>query len=86
MFKKLFIDHPEQGGETYTQHLAFTTRTTVELLSIAVALFIHGIFPFLFETTASRGIKRLNAIVAARALPPAPAKPSRAHAFDNILL
>lgn len=88
MFKKLFHDHPEQTGETYLQHLAFTARTTVELLCIACALFIHGLFPFLFETTASRGINRLHEIIAARAqhARAAAAKPARAHAFDNILL
>jgi len=88
MFKKLFIDHPHQGGETYLQHLAFTARMTIELFCIGAALIIHGLFPFLFETTASRGINRLHEIVTARAqhARTASAKPARTHAFDNILL
>lgn len=87
MFKKFFIDHPEQTGETYLQHLAFTARTTVELFCIGAALIIHGLFPFLFETTASRGIKRLNEIVTERARnASALSDKSAARAFDNILL
>lgn len=85
MLKKFFIDHPEQTGETYLQHLAFTARTTVELFCIGAALIIHGLFPFLFETTASRGIRRLNDIITARASRAA-RKISPARAFDNILL
>ncbi|MEZ0262808.1 MAG: DUF6356 family protein [Alphaproteobacteria bacterium] len=90
MFKKLFIDHPHQGGETYLQHLGFTARTTIELFCIGAALIIHGLLPFLFETTASRGIKRLNEIVTARAQHARtlsePSRKSAAHAFENILL
>ena len=30
------------------------------LLGLSIAALVHGIFPFLFVTTASRGVKKLN--------------------------
>jgi hypothetical protein len=67
MFNKLFLDHPAEAGETYGQHLAFTTKTSGELLLIGAALFIHGLLPFLFTTTASWRIARLYTTLTLRA-------------------
>lgn len=67
MIRKLFTGHCHAAGETYLEHLGFTIKTSATLLFSGFALFIHGIFPFLFTTTASANIKRLNATILARA-------------------
>lgn len=67
MIRKLFIYHCHEAGETYFEHLGFTVKTSATLLYSGLALFIHGIFPFLFTTTASGNIKQLHATIAERA-------------------
>lgn len=67
MFRKLFIDHCEEAGESYLEHLAFTLRTSWELLCIGAILFTHGVLPCVFTTTASTRIKRLYKTINERA-------------------
>ncbi len=67
MIRKLFTSHCHDAGETYFEHLGFTVKTSATLFFSGFALFIHGIFPFLFTTTASANIKQLNATIIARA-------------------
>lgn len=67
MIRKLFIEHCHEAGETYFEHLGFTIKTSATLLFSGFALFIHGLLPFLFTTTASANIKKLNATITARA-------------------
>jgi hypothetical protein len=67
MIRKLFTNHCHEAGETYFEHLGFTLKTSATLLFSGIALFIHGIFPFLFTTTASANIRQLNATIVARA-------------------
>ncbi len=67
MFKKLFIEHCHATNESYLQHLGFTIKTSGTLFFSALALVIHGLCPFLFTTTASTNIKRLNATIISRA-------------------
>lgn len=67
MIRKLFTDHCHAAGETYFEHLGFTIKTSATLLFSGFAIFIHGLLPFLFTTTASANIKRLYATIVARA-------------------
>jgi hypothetical protein len=57
-----FTAHPHSVGETYGGHfrfaLAFGARMTLGGLAAAV----HAVFPFLFITTASNALDRLNAL------------------------
>ncbi|HYD18736.1 MAG TPA: DUF6356 family protein [Patescibacteria group bacterium] len=64
---KLFTAHCHATGETYFQHLAFTLKTAAVLVGSGAALDIHGIAPFLFETTASTNIRRLHTVIISRA-------------------
>jgi hypothetical protein len=54
-----FTSHPAEVGESYLSHLWFTVKTACVLLGCALALVIHGLFPFLFVRTASSTIERL---------------------------
>lgn len=56
-----FRDHPASVGESYGEHAGFAVKTGGLLLIAGLAAMIHGIFPFLCKTTASRIIGRLNA-------------------------
>ena len=58
--KNPFTKHPKEVGETYFEHMWCAIKFSVKLECLACCAFIHAIFPFLCETTASDGIKKLN--------------------------
>ena len=49
-----FTDHPNTVGETYGEHAVFATRYGLKMTLGGLAAIVHGLFPFLFRTTASR--------------------------------
>lgn len=51
--KNIFTEHPDSVGESYFTHLKFACFFAVNMLGAGLACFVHGIFPFLFETTGS---------------------------------
>ena len=51
--RKLFTDHPEDVGESYLAHLAWSLYYSLCFFIAAFAAFIHAFFPFLFKTTGS---------------------------------
>ena len=55
-----FTKHPKEVNETYFEHMWCALKFSCKLECLAFAAFIHAIFPFLCETTASNGIKKLN--------------------------
>ncbi len=71
---KLFTEHPSSVGETYGQHLTASLSFACWMLTGFAVCLIHGIFPFLFERTASRIIGRLHerAMLVRRRHRPAP--------------
>ena len=58
--RNLFTEHPKTVNETYLQHMWCALKFSFKLECLAFCAFIHAIFPFLCETTASDGIKELN--------------------------
>ena len=55
-----FTDHPSKVDETYFEHMKCAFKFFYTLLGLSLAALVHGIFPFWFQTTASRGVKKLN--------------------------
>ena len=55
-----FTAHPSDVGETYFKHGLFACRYGAKMTWGGIAAFIHGIFPFLFQTTGSRITRELN--------------------------
>ena len=55
-----FTKHPNSVNETYLEHMKCTFKFFYTLLGLSLATLIHSVFPFLFEYTASNGIKKLN--------------------------
>ena len=58
--KNPFTEHPNSAGETYLQHMWQAIKFSATLEWLAFCVFIHAIFPFLCETKASDGVKKLN--------------------------
>ena len=56
-----FTAHPHAVGETYLQHCAFACRYGAKMTLGGLAAILHGLFPFLFVTTASRITRELHA-------------------------
>lgn len=50
---KLFTDHPDDVGESYFTHLAWSLYYSLCFFIAGFAAFIHAFFPFLFKTTGS---------------------------------
>lgn len=65
-FFRGFIDHPASVNETYFEHMRFAFGFAATLLAAGLAALIHAIIPPLFETTASRMIKKMHARIEAR--------------------
>ncbi|MDB2481667.1 DUF6356 family protein [bacterium] len=55
----LFTKHPESINETYFQHMYHATKASVVLFLSSLACFAHGIFPFLFEKTATKNCEKI---------------------------
>jgi len=58
-----FTAHPHAVHETYLQHAAFAGGVGFKMIGAGIACCLHGIFPFLFTTTASRTILALAAML-----------------------
>ena len=66
MFRRLFLDHPASVGESYAEHFGVATRFGVTMIAGGLAALVHGLFPRLFERTASQAVRRLHDRMAAR--------------------
>jgi hypothetical protein len=56
-----FTAHPREVGETYFEHGLFACRYGAKMTLGGIAAFLHGLMPFLFQTTGSRITRELNA-------------------------
>ncbi len=56
-----FTTHPREVGETYFEHGLFACRYGAKMTLGGIAALVHGLLPFLFETTGSRITRELNA-------------------------
>lgn len=64
-----FTAHPRDVGESYAEHAVFACRYGLRMMAGGVAALLHGIFPFLFQTTGSRITRELNALLDKPRLP-----------------
>tara|TARA_Y100000310_G_scaffold343076_1_gene449027 strand:+ start:628 stop:837 length:210 start_codon:yes stop_codon:yes gene_type:complete len=56
---RIFTDHPNSNGESYWEHMRFALNTAFRLKMLALAVFTHTLFPFLFTSTMSSGLYKL---------------------------
>ena len=64
--EKAFTQHPEDTGETYLEHLWFTSKMAGRFLFTSAVIVLHGLFPFLCVRTASNQIERIYRIMKMR--------------------
>ena len=57
---EIFTKHPDSVGESYVEHAKFAMCCGIKLIILGSFAIIHGIFPFLFEKTASNGVTQLR--------------------------
>jgi len=57
---RLFTDHPRSVGESYLEHLQFACAFGFSMVTGGFACFLHGVLPFLFQTTGSRTVLSLH--------------------------
>ena len=62
-----FTAHPNEVGESYLEHGAFACRYGAKMTLGGLAAIVHGLFPFLFQTTGSRITRELAATLEASA-------------------
>ena len=55
-----FTKHPKSVDETYFEHMKCAFKFFYTLLGLSFAALIHAVLPFMFEFTASSGVKKLN--------------------------
>jgi hypothetical protein len=60
MLRRLFVEHPESVGESYSEHLSVASWYGVRLLGAGFACMVHAVLPFLFVRTGSATIERLH--------------------------
>ncbi len=63
---RAFTEHPEETGETYLEHLWFTSKMAARFLYAMLVLMIHGLFPFLLTRAASAQIEVIYRIMKTR--------------------
>ena len=56
----IFTKHPSEVGESYLEHGFSAMRYAFTFLLLFVIAFIHAIFPFLFEKTASNVVSEMT--------------------------
>ena len=59
----VFTEHPATVGQSWAVHARFALSISGLLAGAALAAAVHAVVPALFETTASRTIDRLHALV-----------------------
>ena len=66
MFRKLFLDHPKEVGETYAEHLVVAGRFGAEMVTGGMACMIHAVVPAAFKSAGSDTVSRLHARMVAK--------------------
>jgi hypothetical protein len=60
MFRRLFLSHPQQAGESYFQHQRVALSFAFPLLGAGLAALAHALVPGVFERTAGDMIRELH--------------------------
>jgi hypothetical protein len=59
--------HLIETGENYFVHFSFAAKSSIKLMMVSLILMIHAILPFIFLTTGSSYVKKINNQMQARA-------------------
>ena len=81
-FDKLFLEHPRDAGESYTEHFGVASRFGWRLLKAACCAFCHAIVPAMHKTTASDTVRTMAGELNGRAILAREARMHRAGVYD----
>jgi len=62
----IFTEHPQSIGETYTGHAKQACRFSMLLLTASMACLARAIFPFWFQQSGSRMVRKLHSEMESR--------------------
>lgn len=60
MFRKLFLDHPAEVGESYREHFGVASSFGIIMIIGGLAAIVHAFIPAWCKTTGSTTINRLH--------------------------
>ncbi|MBA2589483.1 MAG: hypothetical protein H0U98_12770 [Alphaproteobacteria bacterium] len=60
MFRRLFLSHPREAGESYFEHQRVALSFAVPLLAAGLAAIAHSLVPVVCERTAGDIIRKLH--------------------------
>ena len=60
MFRRLFLSHPQEAGESYFQHQRVALSFALPLLGAGVAALVHAVIPAVCERTAGDIVRKLH--------------------------
>ena len=60
---KLLLEHPKKINMTYTQHLNHSMSISRDMFIGSIKALIHGILPFLYETSSTDIINKYKDIL-----------------------
>lgn len=66
MLRKLFLEHPEEVGESYAEHFRAAGGFGIAMIAGGVACVLHAFVPRMFVTTGSGTVKRLYELMVAK--------------------
>lgn len=58
--KRYFLQHPQNVGMTYTEHMKFSFNLSSVFLKASYQAFIHGIFPEIYITSSTDTSKKVT--------------------------
>jgi hypothetical protein len=81
-FEKLFLEHPQEVGESYLEHAHASSGYGWRLLRASACAYIHALVPGLHKTTASDRVRAMAAELNGRAMVARDERMRRAGAYD----
>ena len=81
-FYRLFLDHPQQVGETYGEHFEAASTYGWRLLKASLMAYAHAFVPAVCKTAASDRVRCMAAELNGRAITAREERMRRAGAFD----
>jgi hypothetical protein len=61
-----FNRHLTETGENFFEHFLFAFTTAMWLAMASLILFSHSLFPFIFTTTTSKHVRKINEVMQKR--------------------
>tara|TARA_B100001059_G_scaffold236805_2_gene290648 strand:- start:6814 stop:7080 length:267 start_codon:yes stop_codon:yes gene_type:complete len=59
-FFELFNKHPSDVGMNYFSHMLLSLKFSIMLFIASIKAFLHALFPFMFETSTSDVVAKIN--------------------------